>query len=206
MFKKSFGVLTGIAVTTLLSACDIDFDYESIVDRSAIRVGKKKWEEQNIKDYTFVYQERCACDAKDVAGIRVEVADDHAVNAVGAKNGVPFPEAALTIDQLFDHLLAAAKDGSDKLLATFDSERHFIKRVTLDPDENTQDDEYGFEIPCFSSDGSRCVFPLITPEACADQEGAVAMIPTLHPEAVCDGGLSSARGQTERDVSVCCVD
>lgn len=206
MNKKLFGVLTGIAFAIHLPACDVSFDYESIVDRAAIRVGKKKWKEQGIKDYTFVYQERCFCNETDVAGVRVEVRDDHAVHAVGAENGVPVPDAALTIDQLFDRVLAAAEDGSDKLSVDFDSARSFIKRVSLDPDENVQDDEYGFDIPCFSPEDTRCSFPLISFEECAAQQGVVAAIPTLHPESVCEGGVSNARGQVERDVSICCAE
>jgi hypothetical protein len=205
MFKQSLGVLAVFVFVTLLFGCDVKFDYESIVNRAAIRVAKKKWKEQGVKDYTFVYQERCACSETDTAGVRVEVGDDHALHAVGAENGVPFPAEAITIDQLFDRVLEAAKDGVDDFSVVFDSQRKFIKRISLDPDENVDDDEYGFEIPCFSPEDTHCAFPLITAEECTEQEGEVTTLPTVHPAAVCEGGLSSARGQVERDVSVCCV-
>jgi hypothetical protein len=204
MIQASFRALTCVAVSCMCLACDVDFDVDTVVDRTAIRVAKKRWMEQKVHDYNFVYQEKCFCAETDSSGIRVEVRGDKALSAVGSSNGVPFPDAAVSIDELFDRVLAKSADGADDFDVHFNDERRFIDRVTLDPDENAEDDEYGFEIPCFSPEEKACPFPLVSEDKCKEKAGVVTEIPKNDPDNVCEAG-SSGLGQVERDVSVCCV-
>lgn len=204
MFQASFRVLGCVAVSCMVVGCDIDFDVDTVVDRTAIRVAKNRWKEQKIHDYNFVYQERCDCPETDPAGIRVEVLGDKAQSAVGDENGIPFRDSALTIDDLFDRVLAKSDDGADDFDVHFNDQRRFIDRVTLDPDDKVDDDEYGFEIPCFSPEEKACPFPVITETECEAKSGVITAIPKDAPEKMCNAG-SSGGGQVERDVSVCCV-
>ena len=195
-----------IAIAGFLFGCDVDFDVDKIVDRAAIRAAKRKWQEKEIHDYTFVYRETCNCFKPDLAGIRVEVKDDEAVSALGSKNGIPAPDKAVTIDDLFDNVLERSEAGVDQFDVDFDKERNFIEQVSLDPDENAKDDEYGFNIPCFTNEDMLCEFPLITAEECEQSNGSVTPIPETDPEKVCgDEPAKSMFGQVERDVSVCCA-
>jgi Family of unknown function (DUF6174) len=202
MLARSFAAL-GLAV--LLAGCDVDFDVDKIVDRVAIRTAKRKWQEENIHDYVFVYREQCNCAGNaDPSGTRVIVHDDKAESAVGTKTGVPFPDGAVTIDDLFDRVLAKTEDGADDFDVHYDKERNFIDNVTLDPDENTKDDEYGFSISCFSPEDMYCAFPMITAEECQQSAGKITPIPQEDPQKVCGGEPTGGFGQVERDVSVCC--
>jgi hypothetical protein len=201
MHVRPFAV---IAIAGLLFGCDVDFDVDKIVDRAAIRAAKRKWQEKEIHDYVFVYQESCNCFKPDLSGIRVVVENDKAVSAVGAENGIPVPDKAVTIDGLFDNILELSEEGVDEFEVDFDKERNFIEQVALDPNKNTEDDEYGFNIPCFSNEDMLCEFPLITPEECQQSGGMVTPIPEEDPESVCGGQPTSGFGQVERDVSVCC--
>ncbi len=194
-----------IAIAGLLFGCDVDFDVDSIVDRAAIRAAKRKWQEKEIHDYVFVYREQCDCSMPDSGGIRVEVKSDKAINAVGAKNGIPLPDKAVTVDTLFDNVLERSEDGVDQFDVEFDKERNFIEQVLLDPNETVEDDEYGFDIPCFSNEDMLCAFPLITAEECQESNGTVTPIPDEDPEHVCgEDPERTSFGQVERDVSVCC--
>jgi hypothetical protein len=196
-----------IAIATLLFGCDVNFDVDKIVDRAAIRTAKRKWQEKEIHDYVFVFKETCNCFTPDGMGIRVEVKDDKPVGAIGAHNGIPAPGQTVTIDDLFDNVLTRSEVGVDQFDVDFDKERNFIKQVAIDPDEKTEDDEYGFNIPCFSTEDTFCEFPLITAEECQQSNGTVKPIPEDDPEKVCgDDPVHSTFGQVERDVSVCCAE
>jgi hypothetical protein len=204
MIQASFRALTCVAISGMFIGCDVNFDVDSVVDRTAIRVAEKRWKEQDIHDYQFVFEEHCACPQTDSSGIRVEVRGDKPISAVGNSSGLPSPGSAVSIDDLFARVLAKTDDGADDLDVHFNDERRFIDRVTLDPDKNKKGDEYGFEIPCFSPEEKLCPFPEVSENECKGKNGVVTAISTDHPDEVCGAGSSGA-GQVERDVSVCCV-
>lgn len=148
-----FRAFVCVALAAVSFSCDVpEFDVDKVVDRAAIRIARNRWHDQNIHDYEFVYSQDCDCPAVDPAGVRVDVEKDVAISAVGDKDGIPYPDAAITIDGLFDKVLAKTENGADKFDVHFNDERRFIDRITVDPDENTPNDQYSFTVPCFAPD------------------------------------------------------
>jgi hypothetical protein len=151
MIHASLRVLVCASIAALSFACDVpEFDVDKVIDRAAIRIAKNRWKEQDVHDYQFVYQEECACPTTDPSGVRVDVQNDKAVEAIGNKNGIPYPDAAITLDQLFDEVLAKTEDGADQFDVHFNDERRFIDRLSVDPDDKVADDEFSFNVPCFA--------------------------------------------------------
>jgi hypothetical protein len=186
-----------------VAACD-EFDAEEV------RRQQRAWQSLHITDYAFVYEESCFCVSDETGGMRVEVRDGKVVSTVGAHSGAIYEEGTdrdLTIDDLFERVFDIGRDGADTFEAHYDPKYHFIKDLSIDQDDDTEDDGLGLEVSCFSEDPDACAVPTLTPDECAARGGEVLTIPKHFSEFVCgDERGGTPIGQVEPQVTICCTD
>lgn len=177
------------------------------VDIDDIRAHEQAWQDRHISTYVFVYREFCFCDPHEEAGNRVLVQDGRAQSAVGVHSGLPYPDAALTIDDLFDRVLESVQSEPhpDEFSIHYDPKRGFIDKFDIDPDDDTEDDSYGLEVACFSKDPAGCPVRVFTPEQCKAQHGEVTQLLEKSPEYSCQSPFTTIVAQVEPGVSVCCT-
>jgi hypothetical protein len=74
---------------------------------------RRKWEAQGLDDYRFTLGRTCFCTEEATQPARVEVRDDRVVRVTSIRTGRELNrELGLTVDQLFDRIAAAARDGT----------------------------------------------------------------------------------------------
>jgi hypothetical protein len=102
------------------------------------------WQSHQLADYSFVYQEGgMACCYR----VRVTVHDGH---VVGSR--VLHALANLSERPTVDDVFAAARHqmhSADRVSVTYDRQYGFPTLVSVDPNDRTMDDEYGFAIQQF---------------------------------------------------------
>ena len=199
MLRPSSIACLGLAVV-LAAACDG-------VDIDDIRAHEQAWRDRHISTYVFVYTELCFCDPHEFAGNRVLVQDGRAQSAVGVQSGLPYPDAALTIDDLFDRVLefVQSEPNPDEFSIHYDAKHGFIDQFSIDPDDDTEDDSYILAVTCFSKDPEACPVRVLTPEQCNAQSGEVTQLLDTWPADSCQYPFTTIIAQVEPGVSVCCT-
>ena len=194
--KVRYTVLALLAA--LSAACGVDME--------EIRDHQRAWQRENISDYVFVYKENCFCNDREPSGVRVDVRDGQAQSNVGATSGISFPDAALTLDDLFDRALQFLERHStpDEFAIRYHPELSFIEHFNADPEHDAEDDNYGFEVRCFARASNACAVPALTAEECLARDGEVKVVPAGSSYASCDSPYEIV-AQVDPGSSMCCA-
>jgi hypothetical protein len=177
----------------------------SSVDVDDIERHQQSWREAGIHDYAFVSHLVCFCTPTDRDGIRTEVRNDIAVAALGVSTGLPFPDQAQTIDDIFEQALDSARSDPYEFEIAYNSTHGFVRTLQVDDARNTADDEFSIDVTCFSKDvDDGCPVVALSEAACAAAGGTPRKVAEPDPWQTCDSTDQDPLGRISDSDLICC--
>jgi hypothetical protein len=115
-----------------------------------LQKNRQKWAATGIDDYSYDIRNTCYC---FMPTYRVEVIDGEVVSVFNlnepvSDSGPAYGGPADTVPGLFDRIQAELDAAPDGLRATY-AELGYPTSLTVDPESNTIDDEYGWVVENF---------------------------------------------------------
>jgi hypothetical protein len=142
-------VLLPLGVAGSCSVLGLD-DYEG--ERDRLDAARAVWRAQERGDYTFVLQRSCFCGGgTEPAVVTVEGGERVSVTVVQTGEPVPaeFAQYYLTVDELFDFIEDAIDRKAHRITVEYDRDVGYPVHIFIDYEENTIDEEMGFDASAF---------------------------------------------------------
>ena len=108
-----------------------------------LQENRQLWRSQQLKNYQYIYQQRCFCVPPSNTPLKVSVKNDKITQVVNLNTDqrltdLTFPK---TIDQLFNIIQDAIQRNADEILITYDKTLGYPNRIAIDYQRILADDE-----------------------------------------------------------------
>lgn len=123
-----------------------------------VQANARKWAAANVRNYTFTYERQCFCTAETRGPFVVTVANGQVASVRRLAGGMtpdgqPMagpedtrPENRLRIEDFFDLITGAHRDGVAEVRTAYDARLGFPTSIWIDRDEGIADEEIGYQI------------------------------------------------------------
>lgn len=153
---RSIEGLITITLLFVLSACALPdyLGWRSQVNRSItvieLRQNRERWAGRNIPNYRYALQIICFCPPEFRQAVVIEVRDNTMVSITSALDSTPVDSQGFehtdTIDKLFGIIQEALDNEAYSIEAKYDPDFGYPRRIFIDYEERTADEEMGYEI------------------------------------------------------------
>ena len=146
-----FHLRRGLVLLTL-SVCASGCDVVGLGDggEGELERNRERWVALSVTSYEYVVSRRCLCPPSFLGPVRVRVEDGVVTQRTYVNPGDPIPgepgEAFPSVDGLFDALADAYERDAHSVEVTYDPETGVPLDIYIDYEENTADEELGFEV------------------------------------------------------------
>ena len=141
------------AILAMLHGCILKDDRLADV-QSKLDQNRKKWMSKVVSNYQFNFRWECYCSPEYVGPVNISVRENRIDGAVFVENEVPVAVEGLeryrTIEGLFDLLQEGIDENAHTISAHYHSELGYPVKVSIDYEEDSVDEELGFEINSLS--------------------------------------------------------
>lgn len=139
--------------------------------REAYDANRQKWQDSNIRDYSFTLQRSCFCTPDVTRPVNISIENGKLVDASYADTAEPLSDTAQQINQLkvndlFKQIGEALDSNAERVDVTYDKQYGFPTSVYIDRDSRLADEEVGFNISNFQRDD-----PVFTTLAVGEEDG-----------------------------------
>jgi hypothetical protein len=119
-------------------------------ERGRMEESRERWQQQGITTYEMKQDNLCSC-PKEVRGpALITVRDGVVVSRVLIEDELPVPPSAEasfgTVDDLFSRIEQALDQDFDLVMADYDPQLGYPRRIFLDPDDDAADDDLGITV------------------------------------------------------------
>lgn len=108
---------------------------------------ERRWTEQNLENYRFLYQKLCFCGF--IGKVQITVRDGEVVDGFVLETGDPLPFNELsyvpTIEELFTIIADAQQRDAHQLEVSY-SGQGYPERIIIDYRQNVADDEFSYYV------------------------------------------------------------
>ena len=141
------------AILALLHGCILKDDRLADV-QSKLDQNQRKWTSAMVSNYQFNFQWICYCSPEYVDPVNISVRENRIDDAVFVEDEVPVAVEGLeryrTIEGLFDLLQEGIDENAHTISAHYHSELGYPVKASIDYEEDSVDEELGFEIDSLS--------------------------------------------------------
>ena len=141
------------AILALLHGCILKDDRLADI-QSKLDQNQRKWTSAMVSNYQFNFRWECYCSPEYVAPVKISVRENRIDDAVFVEDEVPVAVEGLeryrTIEGLFDLLQEGIDENAHTISAHYHSELGYPVKASIDYEEDSVDEELGFEIDSLS--------------------------------------------------------
>ncbi|MEZ5451491.1 MAG: DUF6174 domain-containing protein [Thiothrix sp.] len=167
----SGGITNGEISRQKLTQKDVDaINGANLTDaQSQLDANRAKWEAQSIPDYSFTLERSCFCAEDARSPINIEVVGGKISSATFKDSGEPVPDELgynkLTVDDLFDTIQQAIKDGAAQVDVTYDQQYGIPTSIYIDQNRQIADEEVSLTTSNFEPG------PVFTTQVVGEEDG-----------------------------------
>ena len=152
-FPRALGLVVLSLVGALLS-CHVAAPASLARESASLRTARALWSEQHIDSYQFSLRRLCECLPEWTRPVAIVVHEDAVVSLTDAETGAAIsPDRAqyyFTIDGLFEVIADAIRREAAQVDIEYDDTLGFPRRVSIDYNAETADDEIFYVVSDFS--------------------------------------------------------
>ena len=141
------------AILALLHGCVLKDDRLADI-QSKLDQNQRKWTSAMVSNYQFNFRWKCYCSPEYVDPVNISVRENRIDGAVFVEDEVPVAVEGLeryrTIEGLFDLLQEGIDENAHTISAHYHSELGYPVKASIDYEEDSVDEELGFDIDSLS--------------------------------------------------------
>ena len=118
-------------------------------ERGRMEENRERWERQGITTYEMRQDNLCSCPPEVRGPALITVRDGVVVSRVLVDEDVPVPASVPafgTVEDLFSRIEQGLDQDYDEVMADYDPQLGYPRRIFLDPDDDVSDDDLGINV------------------------------------------------------------